>query len=416
MKPIIKASILLIVTINSAFCQVSLSQAQKNEFLNDLVSSFENEFLWKEKGKQIAKKLDSKIKNGDYSNINDPEIFVETLNRDLYLLSNDLHLRVDLYKPNPDYSNSKKASSSKEKPFIFKEVLSRGIYYLKFDSFPRLNKTLEKEIDELMSSLVNSSTIIIDLRDNSGGFDETVNHIAGYFFEGKKKLATSYQWNSPPKEIWTRPKTQSKKLSNVKLIILTSQSTFSAAEIFTQRLQGHHRAIVIGEKTPGAAHRTATYLMNDIFLLNWPYEESKHTKDEQNIEAIGIVPDYLAQYNKAKKIALKFAKKGRVKTTKRISFRRRSRLVKALMKALNSGSDTDYQNFITTHVMSGHQDKVSRTLLKYKTVWNENLNGKIINIHHLPENNMRLFIETNFGIRQMKIMLNNNKIVEIRTR
>ena len=415
MKSILKTLILLIITINSAFCQVSISQKQKNEFLDDLVSSFENEYLWKEKGKQIAKKLDSKIKNGDYSNINDADIFVETLNRDLYQLSNDLHLTVDLYNPKP--SNSKKTPSSKEKPVIHKEDLSNGIYYLKFDSFPRLNKAFKKEIDSLMSSLVNSSTIIIDLRDNSGGSDETVNHIIGYFFEEKKKLATSYQWNTSPKEIWTIPKVQSKKLSNVKLIILTSQSTFSAAEIFTQRLQGHNRATVIGEQTPGGAHRTSTYLMNDIFLLNWPYEQSKHAKDEQNIEAVGVIPDYLTHYDKAKKVAVKFAKKGRTKKTKRISFRKGNRLVKALIKVLNSKSETDYQNFITTHVMPSHQDKVSRTLLKYKTVWNENFNGRIINIHHLSENNVRLFIETNYGIRQMKIMLNDkNEIVKIMTR
>ncbi|WP_299361964.1 S41 family peptidase [Winogradskyella sp.] len=416
MKSLIKTSILLIIAINTAFPQVSLPQAQKNEFLNDLVSSFENEFLWEEKGKQIAEKLSSKIKNGDYSNINDAEMFVEILNRDLYLLSNDLHLTVDLYNPNPDSGNSKKEGPSKKTSFIFTEVLDNSICYLKFDSFPRLTKDIEKEIDDVMSSLVNASTVIIDLRDNSGGSDETVNHILGYFFKEKKKLATSYQWNASPKDIWTTPKILSKKLSDVKLIVLTSQSTFSGAEIFTQRLQSHQRAIVIGEKTPGAAHRTATYLMSDIFLLNWPYEESKHAKDGQNIEAIGIVPDYLAHYNKAKEIALNFAKKGKVKATKKIISSKESKLVKALVEALNSASDSEYQSFIATHVMSDHQDRVSRTLSKHKTVWNENHNGKIINIHQLPENNLRLFIETSFGIRQMKIVLNNNKIKKVMTR
>jgi len=392
-----------------------MSQKQKNEFLNDLVASFENEYLWKEKGKQIAKKLDSKIKNGDYSNITKADIFVATLNRDLYQFSNDLHLIVDLYNPKP--KNSKKASPSKTKSVIYKEAIDDEIYYLKFDSFPRLNKVFEKEIDDLMSSLVNSKSIIIDLRDNTGGSDETVNHIIGYFFKEKKKLATSYQWNKSPKEIWTTPKAQSQKLSNVKLIILTSQSTFSAAEIFTQRLQRHARAIVIGEQTPGAAHRTATYLMSDIFLLNWPYEQSKHAKDEQDLEAVGIVPDYLAHYNKTKKVAIKFAKKGRVKKTRKTSFQKRNNLVNTLIEALNSKSNKDYQNFMTTYVASSCRDEVSRTLLKYKTIWNKNLNGKIINIHSISENEIRLFIEANYGMRQMKITLNNKKkIVKIMTR
>ncbi len=415
MKSLIKTLLLVIITTNLTFGQINLPQKQKNEFLNDLVTSFENEFLWTEKGKQIAKELDAKIKNSDYSKIAEADIFVETLNRDLYILSNDLHLKVDLYEAEQEKSSI--TSKSKMKPVIQKELVTEGIYYLKFDVFPNLSKEFEKEIDNLMSSLEGSRSIIIDLRDNSGGSDETVNHLIGYFFSEEKKLGTSYQWNKPPQEIWAVPKAQSKTLSGVRLIILTSQSTFSAAEIFTQRLQLHDRAVVIGERTPGAAHRTMTYLMNDVFLLHWPYERSEHVVDNKDLEGIGIIPDYLVHYDKAIDESIKIAKGIKVEKEHSIAIPQSAQLIGDLIEALNSNSDNSINEFVDKNVTLNHQETVSRTLQKFKTVWNDSFEAKIVNIHNLPESNFRIFIETVYGVKQMKIALNgSNKIEKIMMR
>lgn len=411
----IKFFVLAIFAANLAFAQVEMSEAQKNEFLNDLVLSFENEFLWEAEGYDIARRLKDKIDHGDYAAISDASLFVETLNRDLYILSRDLHLKVGLHQSQP--TNSAEPKEFTIKSLFQKQLITDGVYYLKFDEFPSLDSLIKKEINELMSSLENPKAIILDLRDNSGGSDETVNYLIGYFFDEKKKLATSYQWNAPSKEIWASPKDQSEVLSKAKLIILSSQSTFSAAEIFTQRLQLHDKAIVIGEPTPGAAHRTMTYLMSDIFLLHWPYEKSLHSKGEQDLEGIGIIPDYLAHYDDARNLAIEYVQSGSTNGLDKIQLPQKTEIIKELMEALNAKSDEPVESFIANYIVLDNRGQVLGTLNKFRNVWNDKCNGKIVNSHYLSKSQFRVFIETAYGIIQMKVTLNQeHKIKNIRYR
>lgn len=403
-----------ILVLNQGYGQIKMSKNQKDEFLNDLVLSFKDEFLWKEKGKEIAEKLNYKIKNGDYLNIKEADFFVETLNRDLFILSNDLHLNVELMKKEP--SNPSNTSKSITSSTIQKERISNGTYYLKFDVFPRLSPDFKNELGEVMSSLENPKSIIIDLRDNSGGSDETVNYLIGYFFKEKKQLATSYQWNTAPKKVWAISKDKSNTFSETDLIILTSQSTFSAAEIFTQRLQSLNRAIVIGEKTRGAAHRTMTYLMNDIFLLHWPYERSVPVENGKDIEGVGIVPNYFAHYNEAKMVAIQFIQNGKVNESKEILVPDKTKLIDKLIRTLNSNSKKSINKFAKKYVQSHKSDKVSRKLSKFKTIWNDGLNSELTNIHYLSENMIRLFIKTTYGTREIKIILDKGGINSILTK
>ena len=401
--------ILIVLSLNLALGQVSMTKSQKEEFLKDLVSSFESEYVWEEKGKVIAKALQYKIDNGDYSGLNEAEIFVETLNRDLFVLSNDRHLTIEVYNPKPE--KPKETTDPVNKSLFKKELLAEGIYYLKFDVFPHLDQSVEEEIEEMFTSLKTPKVIIFDLRDNSGGSDKTVNYIAGYFFKEKTMLATSYQWNSSPKEIWALPKKLSESLSETKLMLLTSQATFSAAEIFAQRLQLHGKAKVIGEPTFGAAHRTASYLMNDVFMLHWPYEYSKHVKGDKDLEGVGIKPDYKVHYNSAKKMVLDIAQTGNFPNREKNFNFKPSKIARALLKAMNA--DTIDENFVLEHIVLEDQKKVLTTLNKFKMVWNPGKDAKITNIHHLEGNSIRIFLQTNYGIIQMKVILNQGKIGKI---
>nr|WP_299381766.1 S41 family peptidase [Allomuricauda sp.] len=402
---------LLFILVHFTYGQTDFTKERKNEFLNDLVTSFKTEFLWEEKGIEIAKKLNSKINKGAYEDITDPELFVSILNRDLYKFSHDLHLKIGLNRP---ASKTSSITNSKSYFFISKKEPEEGIYYLKFDEFPELTKSLKAEISEFMSSLTNPKAIIIDLRDNSGGSDMMVNHLAGYFFPNKKMLATSYQWNTPPQEIWAVPKLQSKELSKVKLIILTSQATFSAAELFTQRLQLHNRAQVVGEPTPGGAHRTMTYLMSDIFLLHWPYEKSLHAATLQDLEGIGVKPDYPAHYQNAFQTALKLIGSGGKPVVTDSKMPKQPKLVRRLVKALNSYTVSAVENFLSKHVVPENQEAIAKALTRFNKVWNPTKDALVANLHFISENQIRLFVKSQDGTNIIKLVLNDaNQISKI---
>lgn len=377
----------------------------RDEFLTDMVKSFEEEFLWTGKGKEIAEKLRSKIEDGDYSHFIDAELFAATFTRDLFVLSNDRHLTVEL-KPKPQKENGSK--TEKEMTSVFTaEKVDKGIYYLKFDEFPRLDESLENEVDQIMSSMTNPESIIIDLRDNYGGSDQTVNFLAGYFFTERTKLAHSYQWGQGPEEIWAEPKKLSEHIAKAQVIILTSEATFSAAEIFTQRLQSHNKAIVIGEKTKGGAHRSATYLMSDLFLLNWPYERSEHAISKQDIEGKGIEPNVYAHYNDAKNIAIAYSKNIRADNTKKTPRPNTPLLLKAILEYINaSTTEKNIEEFLTAE----NKEKVLATLNRFKTVWNRDGGAKINNTHFLDDGNLRLVVNTSFGEVFLKLIMKEGRI------
>ncbi len=398
-------AIIVIVSIN-LLAQHSLTNEQRDEFLNDMVTSFETEFLWEEEGKVIANKLRAKIEKGDYAKINDAELFTATFSRDLFLLSGDRHLTV-WPKPSEEDDNSA-VPTEKPRSIFTREDIGKGIYYLKFDMFPRLNEALEVEIEEMMSSFVQAKAIIIDLRDNGGGSDQTVNHLAGYFFDEKTKLATSYQWGQDPHDIWATPKSTSSSLAKTRLIILISQASFSAAEAFTQRLQFRQRAFVIGEKTPGALHRSATYLMNDLFMLQWPYERSVDALQQKDIEGIGISPDLYAHYDEAKTVAINYLKNHKPESSVADEQQNEDRVIRELLSQLNSKSID--QEYLSDYLTAEGQERVLSSLTRFRQVWNQDLNAQLNNVHHPEENSLRLFIQTTSGELVMKLIMEDGRI------
>lgn len=97
--------------------------------------------------------------------------------------------------------------------------------------------------------------IVLDLRSNGGGDAEAMADVASLFLDdgmnlGKfaDRFGASFELQTYSKRLWRVP-----QLSHVKLplVVLTSESTSSAAEIMVAALQMSHRARVIGAGTCG---------------------------------------------------------------------------------------------------------------------------------------------------------------------
>ena len=150
--------ILMFFPSYSVLGQTNMSKQQKDDFLTDLVASFKEEFLWKKKGEEVAKSLELLIKRGSYSNITEADIFVEILSRDLYKLTNDLHLKIDL--TNTDPVKAPTSFTLSNRPTILKEYMNDGIYYLKVDIFQRLQYRTTSSLEPRSLKVFSYSTIL----------------------------------------------------------------------------------------------------------------------------------------------------------------------------------------------------------------------------------------------------------------
>jgi carboxyl-terminal processing protease len=107
----------------------------------------------------------------------------------------------------------------------------------------------------LPSALDGAEGIVLDLRGNGGGDAEAMADVASLFLDDGINLGrfadrsgASFELQTYSKRLWRVP-----QLSQIKLplVVLTSESTSSAAEIMVAALQAKHRARVIGTVTCG---------------------------------------------------------------------------------------------------------------------------------------------------------------------
>ncbi len=72
--------------------------------------------------------------------------------------------------------------------------------------------------------------------------------------------------------------------------VLTSGSTFSAAEGFTYHLRSFERATVVGEQTSRGAHPVRLMKVNDRFRISVPFARAVNPLTGTNWEGVGVEP------------------------------------------------------------------------------------------------------------------------------
>lgn len=145
-------------------------------------------------------------------------------------------------------------------------VLNGGWGYLKLHTFhwgePR--ETVAK-FDTALAQVFDRPGLILDLRDNHGGYVSALHDIAGRFVDRRTILGyqqirrpgsryAAYQWDDPKRGISAMPPMHAKPRKPIydgAVVILIDAGCFSACETFTGGLQSIGRAKVVGTGPSG---------------------------------------------------------------------------------------------------------------------------------------------------------------------
>ncbi|QQS42097.1 MAG: S41 family peptidase [Acidobacteriota bacterium] len=112
------------------------------------------------------------------------------------------------------------------------------------------NYTTSEELDVALRELSRKGmrSLILDLRDNTGGILEQAVHVAGKFLpKGTKILSQKGRLEFDNREWSSRSRTE----LSFPLIVLVNEDTASASEIVAGALQDHDRALIVGDRTFG---------------------------------------------------------------------------------------------------------------------------------------------------------------------
>lgn len=132
-----------------------------------------------------------------------------------------------------------------------------------------------------------SSAIILDLRNNPGGYLETSVSMASNFLDGGI-VVTEIDKSGNKKDFKTNKKA---KFKDVKLVVLVNGGSASASEIVAGALKDRGRAIIIGSKTFGKGSVQVLENLSDgsavkITIAKWLTPNGNH------IDKTGIDPDF----------------------------------------------------------------------------------------------------------------------------
>ena len=157
------------------------------------------------------------------------------------------------------------------------------------------NDDTGKKFSEIAQKIVkdNPDGVILDLRNNPGGFFATAVEIASSWVDpGQVVARETFQDKRLDREYQASKKTS---LSHLKTVVLVNQGSASASEIVAGALQDYDLAQIVGEVTFGKGSVQQLMLLKDNSSLKLTVARWL-TPTGRTIEGQGIEPDFVVEY------------------------------------------------------------------------------------------------------------------------
>jgi len=297
---------------------VKLDAAERQRVIDGAIANLTKYYIYPDVAQTMADALLAHENSGDDDAATDGEVFADLLTRQMRDVSHDRYVMMvysTVTKPeNPppsleDVSRYRKEMEENNCTFEKVKILPHNIGYLKFNEFPD-GSICGTTVAAAMASLNHADAIIFDLRDNPGGYANMVALIATYLFDHPTHLNDFYNRSEHSTEqSWTHPPVPGNRLADKPAFVLTSLSTFSAAEGFSYDLKMLNRATLVGETTSGRGHMGMGHRIDDHFTIRVPGIRVVNPISKTNWEGTGVKPDVKVKAADALKTAEKLAER-----------------------------------------------------------------------------------------------------------
>ena len=168
-------------------------------------------------------------------------------------------------------------------------MLDDGIGYVDINTFgDNTTQELRQALDELMAQ--NPRGLIIDLRNNGGGYLSTSIEVSSEFIEDGVVLYE--QFGDGRREEYSA--TGNGRATEIPLVVLINEGSASASEILAGALQDYDRAKLVGMQSFGKGSVQIRQPLSNqgaarVTIAKWL------TPDERAIEDVGLTPDVIVE-------------------------------------------------------------------------------------------------------------------------
>lgn len=280
---------------------VTIDMQARTEAVSNLAREVEANYPVAETGTRVAKELRNGLRTGRYTQTSAKNL-ASILTQDLRRLSGDPHFRVDYFvvpRAFPPAANTQDPVSEADRRLTLRlqnfgfarvERLAGNVGYMKLDQF-ELPSVSGETAAAAMQFLAGTDALIIDLRDNGGGYLSMVTLMSSYFFSDPVHLSDRIGRDPADlRQSWTYAVVPGPRYVDKPVYVLSGPRTFSAAEGFAYDLQAQKRARIVGETTRGGANTAARLLLSSRFGVIMPTARVRNTVTASNWEG-GLKPD-----------------------------------------------------------------------------------------------------------------------------
>jgi hypothetical protein len=304
-------------TVLAVAGDAKLDAADRQRVIHAAVAHLKKYYVDAGVAQRMADALLAHETSGDDDAVTDGEVFADLLTRQMMDVSHDKYVRM-VYstvtspdnppEPTPEEVTLYRREMKESNCTIEKvTILPHNIGYLKFNEFPDAS-ICRTTVAAAMASLNDVDAIIFDVRDNPGGYANMVALIATYLFDHPTHLNDFYNRSeNSTEQSWTLPAVPGNRLADKPAFVLTSPSTFSAAEAFSYDLKMLKRATLVGETTSGRGHMGMGHRIDDHFTIRVPEIRVVNPISKANWEGTGVEPDVKVKSEDALRTAEKLA-------------------------------------------------------------------------------------------------------------
>lgn len=170
------------------------------------------------------------------------------------------------------------------------KMLESGIAYIDVNSFgDKTTGQLQAVLDELLAQ--NPRGVIIDLRNNPGGYLHTSVEVASQFID--EGVILYEQYGDGNRDVYDA--LGNGRVTDLPIVVLVNEGSASASEILAGALQDYERAMLVGVQSYGKGSVQQWIPLSDdqgaarVTIARWL------TPDERLIDGIGLTPDYIVE-------------------------------------------------------------------------------------------------------------------------
>lgn len=276
-----------------------------------VVGQLERAYVFPDKGKAMAADLRARRQHGEFDGVAGASAFAEVLTKVLRENSHDGHLEVRYMPLAADGAAAAAGVQGvdaderiEERRFNFGvsdvQRLKGNIGYIDVHQFGRPDGAVPR-IAAAMALVADTATLVVDLRQCSGGDPETVMAFASYLYDKPTHLNDVY-WRDDGRleRRWTSATVAGRRYGQSRPVyLLTSSDTFSGCEDLAYALKNNRRAVLVGEATGGGAHAGSPQRLTPQFMMFVPTGRPINPVTHTDWEGVGVAPDVAVSADKA---------------------------------------------------------------------------------------------------------------------